>query len=307
VPAADEVFRLHRGDTEECRFFQSFCDDGHYRGASPDSTRQGIYAVTPSGVLLESINTTQPGHMRAFLERALTRWEATPRKERLRGAPVGEGGWRWEEEGFPADGLVLRVNSRDLPRPDGAVARGWRGQAWNQDYLWYRKAEARSFLAAEIAPGAVHEVPRPLVDRLVRFHFVDNVRGQTLAYDRGHVERAELKTRVVKIKKGLATVEIEGHARVVARGRWRTDDDTPVTDEERGAEGKLAGTAVFDIAAERFVEVRLVAACTRWGATQYNERHDDKEPNGMGVAFTLDEDEPAERVAPAYVGAYGWR
>jgi hypothetical protein len=35
------------------------------------------------------------------------------------------------------------------------------------------------FLAGKIGPGLAREVPRILVERLVRFHLLDNVRGQT--------------------------------------------------------------------------------------------------------------------------------
>ena len=58
VPAADETWRLQRGDDDECRFFQSFADQAHYRGAG--GSRQGIYVVTPAGELLASGNILDP-------------------------------------------------------------------------------------------------------------------------------------------------------------------------------------------------------------------------------------------------------
>ena len=51
--------------------------------------------------------------------------------------------------------------------------------AWNQDFAWFTKDEARQFLARKIEPGRTRKVPRTLVERLARFHFLDNVRGQT--------------------------------------------------------------------------------------------------------------------------------
>src|SRR6201999_4107254 len=78
---------------------------------------------------------------------------------------------------FPEGGLVLKVNTRDLPR-DPPQQRRW-AHAWNQAFAWFTKEEAGQFLAGEIEPGRPHEVPRRLLERLARFHFLDNVRGQT--------------------------------------------------------------------------------------------------------------------------------
>jgi hypothetical protein len=61
VPAADEVYRMQNLKTStdpECRLFQKFAEQGHYR--RPGTTRQGTYCVSPSGVLLGSINSNDP-------------------------------------------------------------------------------------------------------------------------------------------------------------------------------------------------------------------------------------------------------
>ena len=39
--------------------------------------------VLPSGVLLASINSNDPGRIAAMLRRALARWEKLPRRDRL--------------------------------------------------------------------------------------------------------------------------------------------------------------------------------------------------------------------------------
>ena len=70
VTVADEVGRLQRGDDAECRLFQGFCEQGHYGGRTlPTRTRQGIYAIAPSGRFLASINATQPDRIAAMLRK----------------------------------------------------------------------------------------------------------------------------------------------------------------------------------------------------------------------------------------------
>ena len=69
VLAADEVWRLqggkdHRiyrtngGDDPECLSFQMLAARGHYGPGG--GTKQGIYACTPTGKFLASINSTDP-------------------------------------------------------------------------------------------------------------------------------------------------------------------------------------------------------------------------------------------------------
>jgi hypothetical protein len=96
VPVADEVGRLQRGKDPESLFFQSFCEEGHYKGrVEPSNTRQGIYAVAPSGKFLASVNTRDERQMRRMLETALERWEQMPVVERLGEALLDGESIRW--------------------------------------------------------------------------------------------------------------------------------------------------------------------------------------------------------------------
>jgi hypothetical protein len=84
VPAADEVYRMQNlktGTDPECRLFQKFSEIGHYR--RPGSSRQGTYCVSPSGVLLGSINSNDPERIAELLEKSLTKWAMLKREERL--------------------------------------------------------------------------------------------------------------------------------------------------------------------------------------------------------------------------------
>ncbi|MCI0342045.1 MAG: hypothetical protein L0216_13025 [Planctomycetales bacterium] len=316
VPCADEVYGLQSGTGPECELFRKIAEQGHYAGRTkPSNTRQGTYAAAPSGRLLASVNSNDPARMARMLRDALAAWEKLPREERLLpGEPAAnaENRLRWEQR-YPADGLVLRVHTRDLPRAEDAAREGsakdWRAAAWNQDFAWFTRDEARRLLPEDPAAGAARAVPESLVRRLARCHLLDDVRGQTSQFDERHVARARLESSVVRHEGNLVGVRLEGETRTSSEGKWRVHglEERSVEKQSRGFEARLLGRAVFDLSAGRFVRFELLAVGTRWGGTQYNCRQDDLAPAPMGVALTLAGDSPAERVAPAFVWAYGWK
>jgi len=309
VPAADEVARLQRGKTEEALLFQKIAEQGHYAGRErPTGTRQGIYATTPSGVLLASINTHRVDRVIGMLESALARWKELPRDQRYRESLFESEQLESErlERFYPESGLALRVTTRDLPREK--VTRDWRGKAWNLDYAWLREHEARMLLPETIAAGARHEWPAEIAVRIARSHMVDNVRGQVPAFG-GPEDRvtASMTSHLGTPTDGRVTLHIEGTMSCVTPGRNAHEggerQDGP-EHRERGFETSLLGHATFDLDAKRFTSFELVALGTRWGGSRYNARDDDTEAAPVGVLFEL---APAtERVAPALFWAYRW-
>jgi len=307
VPAADEVGYLQSQKGPECDLFRTLAEQGHYAGRTqPTNTRQGIYAAAPSGVLLASINTRNPREMAAMLRRALEKWEGLGREERGLASDPAERpeARRRLEEFYPEGGLVLRLASRDLPRDGGALPKDWRAEAFNLDFAWFRKEEARALLPETLEAGARREVPAPLLRRLVRLHLVDNVRGQTVPYEEKHIQEAALTVEVLAIDGAMVTARFAGRSRTLAEGAWAVEGSGRPVPTARGYDAKLSGHARFDTGTGRFVEFELVAEGTRHGATQYNCRTDDPGPAPMGVVFTLAG--PKERVAPAFAWSYHW-
>jgi hypothetical protein len=311
VPCADEVWFLQNQKGPECDLFRSFCEKGHYGGRTrPTNTRQGSYAVAPSGEFLASINTNDPRAMAGMLRKALEAWKSLPEHKRFMDpAPATEPeGRRRAEARYPTGGLALKTWSRDLPRPSGVEDRGW-AAAWNQDFAWFLRDEARSLLPESPEPGGKQSVPRRLVERIARFHLVDNVRGQTEPFPHGSVERAEMTVDVTAVEGDLVSIRIAGATRARQEMRTGVAGDRDMNDpkrRERGFEAKLLGRATFDLKAAKFTSFEMVAVGTRWGGTLYNGRGGDLDPAPIGVVFTLAADEPAERVAPAFFGGYGW-
>lgn len=299
VSATDEVWRLHHLKDPECQLFQTFMDKGIYadRGGS---TRQGIFAIAPSGVLLADVNTTRTEGMRTMLEKALRAWDALPRDQRL--LPFDPSTKRKQiqrtESKFPQGGVALRAFVRDLPRR--SVAKDWRSKAWNVDYAWFRAGELEGLLPARVKKKAKKAWPKSLVERVARVHLLDYVRGQTTPHKKDHVHAASLVTEVAKVKKRSVELRFSGEMRI-SSGAWTDRPDGSAT---RGVKVKLMGEAVYDRRRKCYTRFELVAIGTRWGRTQFNFRQDDLAPSPIGWVFTLAP--KGERVPPAHFGAYGW-
>jgi hypothetical protein len=310
VPAADEVGRLQSGRDEECLLFQKVAEQGHYAGRTqPSATRQGTYATTADGTLLVSWNNNNARVVARNLRQALEKWErmqadSRPAAEQAR---LDAQKLSRHDRFYPEGGMVLRVHTRDLPRDPPQEGRF--ADSWNQDFAWFKKDEARQFVPEKLAEGESREVPRPLVERLARMHFVDNVRGQTTHFPPRAVQEAQITSRITAIEGDVVVLRLEGRTKTDHEGRWSVGGlrDMSRSSQNRGVELQLLGNARWDTKQEKFVGFEVVAAGTRWGATQYNGRSRDRDPAPFGVVLSLAGDSGAERVAPEHFWAYGWR
>ena len=295
VPAADEVYRmqnLQTGTDPECRLFQKFAELGHYR--QPNATRQGTYCVSPSGVLLGSVNSNDPQRILGLLEKSLAKWETLSREERLLPTDPKKqlAAIKRPERYYPEDGLVLTVTSRDMPRGADQPKAGradWRETAWNQDFAWFTKAEARQFLPAEPKAGARQDVPVPVINRIACAHLIDNVRGQTSPFDERQIKKARLTAEVTAVDGNAVSLRLEGETSTAVDGP-----------RKHSLVMRLLGAATFDLAKGRFVAFELVAVGVRTGSTRLNGRRGDTDPAPIGILFTLAGNGPCERIAPAF-------
>ncbi len=302
--------RLQSGQDEECRLFQKIAEQGHYAGRTkPSSTRQGTYATTADGTLLVSWNTNDPRVVASKLRQAIAKWEKLRAEDRPAAAMrrLDPSQLSRADRHYPDGGLVLTVVARDLPR-DPPQEERW-ASAWNQDYAWFRKEEARQFVPQTLKAGESRQVPRALVERLARLHLVDNVRGQTTPFPGPAVQLAELTSRITAIEGHVATLRLEGRTKTSEEGRWSVggyrDMDQPGA-QKRGVELSLLGHARYDQSLEQFVGFELVAVGTRVGGTQFNVRTGDLDPAPLGVLLTLAGDTRAERIAPEHFAEYRW-
>ncbi len=305
VAVADEVSRLQRDSEPDCRFFQGFCEKGHYGGRTkPSNTRQGIYAVTATGEFLASINTRDAKAVVKMLRDAQAKFEAMSRAVRSGDRPALEpAAVRRFETLQPDDGLTLQVFTRDLPR--AKTTEGWRGEAWNQDHAWLRRDEALSCVPAAKV-GAEQAMPLPVLQRLVRAHLVDNVRGQTYSHRVEDIETARLVFQTTAVQGDELLLRLDGAVRIDRRGSWPTRGYGQASPQRLGYDAVLRGEARFDRRRGVFTRFQLLAVGLRWGATEFNGRQDDFGPAPMGVAFAL---APAGVAcpAPSHPWVYDWK
>ena len=286
VCVADEVWRLKRKEDAEGDFFRRFCDLGHYRGGEDgNDTRQGIYAVTPNGRLLGSLNSRDAGEVAAMMRAALAEWERSKGDEVLLSDPTLASVERLESR-YPVDGFLLRSYTRDLPRED--VPQQWRG-VWNQDFVWFTQEEAIALANPGYSRAAI-------LRRFARTSLLDSVRGQTDAFPASDVVESLLLMDLVSQEGSIKHLKVTGSFRL----------DTP-GENPRGTDCKMLGFADYDSSIDRFVKFEAVALGKRWGGTQFNFRNDDPGPSPIGWAFVLAGDRPEDRIAPAHFwDAYGW-
>ena len=265
---------------------------GHYGGRT-GSTRQGIYVCSPSGKFLASVNSNNPDRVLDMMRDGLAAWEKLPADEqRLAVESAIKPRHRWEDS-FPSDGLVVNVISRDLPEKCDPSAPC--EVKWNQDYVWYSKEEARRWLGDDPQQGEVHQLPEELVARLARFHFVDNVKGETPRFSRDGVKGSQITTEVIERTGPSVKLKIYGLTRgVAAKGWWQSAN---------GVVTRALGQATFDLDRGAFVDFEMVALGRRWGQTRFNGRRRDPESGPLGYVFRLAAPD-AHRIAPTQIYDY---
>jgi hypothetical protein len=281
VSAADEVnVILWQRGPKEREFFQKIGAQGHYGKAW-----QGLYAMTPSGQFLGSTNQRDAKVVAEMLRKALEKYQAMEKSERLMAQKPSR-----EPEGrslYPEGGLVLQQFSRDLPRPDGSDKTGYWAGAWNTDYAWFTKDEAKALVPASREPGARQAAPERVVRRIVTCHLIDNVRGEAFLFKPEHVKKAEFALVVTGAEGDRVHLRIEGSTKAEEPG-------------VRGFEAALEGKATWDAKQERFVRFDLIASGPRFGGAA--SRQGDPGPAPLAVAFRLPlTSEPSDRVPPAFV------
>ncbi len=145
-----------------------------------------MYCLTASGKLLAYKNSQEADSVREMLEKGLTEWNRLPDSERRAGAvKVPDLGKidRQYTRTPPAGGLVLNVFTRILERKrDGKYVCGScafpGGELPGRDHLWLKRSEWQSLIPATAKKGERFDMPAAVADRLLRYHLVDNTRGE---------------------------------------------------------------------------------------------------------------------------------
>jgi len=246
-------------------------------------TRQGIYCFTADGKLLAYKNAgNNPDVMRETIQRGLRDWQRLPEASRKPGAiKVDDPATR--DARFartpPAGGLIVNVYTRILDREGGELSRGKRpsavGEAAARDHLWLTEAEWRSLVPADPKTGDKVALSRAVAERILRFHLIDNTRGEPPMWRREDIRAQDLSLIVEEATPASVRLRLDGSA-LLATG---SDADKA----DRGFDVRLLGFIGYDRARQAIDRFDVVAVGEHWGRGRRAQAG--KAP--LGVAFEL--------------------
>src|SRR5262245_8518643 len=293
---ADDWYQRRRKDAEG-EFFRKVADQGPRKGQG-GSTRQGIYVLTADGELLSYKNAGQLAEVtRDELKRGLDKFRKLPAERREAGAvQVGEPGKLdpTYTRTPPAGGLIVRVHTRILDRTGDDYCKGTcrtlGGDAAARDYLWLTKDEVKSLAPPKSEKGFAYNVPKPVADRIVRFHLVDNTRGEPPFWTRVQVRRAKLTVTVVRATPDGVELRLEGNALLAS--------DADPDNADRGYDVRLRGVMRYVSSRQTIDQFDMAAIGEHWGEGTFT-RGARPGRTLLGVAFgPVVGDRPADRIPP---------
>lgn len=271
VPVAIDQANQRRQKDTEGEFYRKIARQSPRNDFT--QTTQGFYVAAPDGELLLYNNNRDPAKVRRLMKEALEKFhkQAKADVEAIEAEQVDA---RYDMKP-PSGGLVIRVQARVLggyePTDDP-----WRQifqDALSRDNLWITKQEAE-----EIAVGAI---PEKLLERMARFHLVDNTRGEPLMWKSAEVRSFDLK---------IDQQQMTGRVEIAS------------LDGERGYEAEVKGRVEVQEGEVKRFDMVFLGEC--WGEGPYTRGA----PQGrfpLAISLTLaDGSDVADQIPPQ--GARGW-
>jgi hypothetical protein len=297
VPVAGDDWYQRRRQDAEGEFFRKVADQGPRKGAGA-STRQGIYVFTAGGKLLGYRNSQDAEVMRGELVKALAEFKKLPAAERQPGAVKVEDLPKVDtaySRVLPKGGLVFNVYARILDKDaKGEICHGTcqfeGGDRSSHDHLWLTEEDWKALIPSSAKVGDNVPVPPRVLMRLLRFHFVDNTRGEPNFWGRREVRAQAIQLSVTEVTPKALTLELTGTA-VLA-----TDAD--LDKAKRGYDVALRGTIHYDREKKEIDRFEGVALGLHWGAGTFTgSARPGRTP--LGIAFDLARgDSPLDQVPP---------
>lgn len=189
VPVAiDQAYQRRQKDAEG-RFYQKIANGGPRKVGDGGPTTQGHYTADAEGNFLGYNNNRDPRNLRVMLNNALKKFEP----KQVASIETGKSDSRFVY-GPPEGGLAVRVYSRILGGYK-ETTNPWKKifqQGTGRDNFWIRKDEHEALVGGEL--------PSSLVTRMLRFHFVDNTRGEPPMWKEEEIRDTDLVIQDGKLK-----------------------------------------------------------------------------------------------------------
>jgi hypothetical protein len=215
------------------------------------NTAQGFYIVSASGTFLGWINEHQPKQVLAFLEKGLAAYRNRP-PDAVQISPSAANA-PFSVTPDPSTSVV-RVFTRIRPVPPGADDLN---NGLGRDHLWILADEVKAIEDASHNDGKSFALPPSMTARIVRFHLVDNVRGEPDMWEKKEVKDSTFSARLIKNSGSTKTYEMHGAFK----------DQT--ANNKRGIEGTLEGQFEIATAVEKISHFRAFGQANAWGASTF--------------------------------------
>lgn len=244
IPVTGNTHELQNGKSPARDWFMSFAPTLCPR-VRHNETAQGFYVVGADGAPCAYINHHEPARVDAVLSEGLAKFRAgRPRPVEISPQAIAAPSAKTPD---PTTSVV-RVFTRIRPLPPGADALNRRAQ---RDHLWILADEGREILTAS-GGEAGFALPRSLVARMVRFHLVDNVRGEPDMWRPEEVRRADFTARRTHDTPPTRTIAFSG---VFA-----------LRSPRQSHEGKIVGEFDIDRHTAKIVRFRAYSQGQAWGS-----------------------------------------
>ena len=265
--AIDQAYHRRQQDAEG-EFYRKIAGQGPRRDFK--KTTQGLYLASASGKLLGFNNNRGGDRIKALMKKALEQFQA-PTATPIEAGPVDD---RYHAP-LPEGGMVVRVQAKILGgyEPTTDYWSKIYQDSLSRDNLWVTRAEYEALVSGQLLPV--------LQRRIVRFHLLDNTRGEPQMWKAEEITAVDLSLEKGRLN---GTVHLE-----TASGN-------------RGYKANLLGH--IEHKNGKITRFDLVAHGQFWGECTYTPGA----PKGkfpLAISFTLaDGSDVADGVPPK--GSRGW-
>ena len=275
IPVAIDQWYERKQKDAKGEFYRKIAGQGPRNNFS--QTTQGRYVCDAEGNLLAFNNNRGPEKIRAMMKAVLKEWKGRENVQPIQATQL--------DPEFdvrpPSNGLVLRVNAKVLSGYEHDP-KSWKvafEQSISRDNAWFTEQELTQ-LTQRIQQGG--ELPKKLMERVARFHLIDNTRGEPPRWRKDQIK--QLKVSIDQGGKITGSVHLE------------------TADGKRGFVAKLLGVAqTSNGELKRF---DLVAKGQFWGRGRFTG-HAPEGKFPLAIAFRMaDGTDPADNMIPH--GAKGW-
>jgi hypothetical protein len=274
-------------------FFLKVANQGPRKGED-GSTRQGHYTFTADGKLLVYNNNRSVDRHLGMIQETLKKWQALPAAEREPAANKIEklGAEQLDKQYaqlMPKGTVVLKTSTRLLKERGGifsAITKSENTNDWGHlaahNNVWLQAKEIAQL--RELNSEKPVDLPKPITFRLLRYHFVDNTRGEPSLWSRESISNYKITLRTPKEKPQRRLIE----------GRFLIEDGG-----ERGFEAKILGWIDIDPKADALSDVKLMVLGDHWGSGNYTRgARPGKTPLGIAISLADVKNDSAATIPP---------